>query len=77
MASQMDIQYSNIKHPSDGLTNGYIRYSYIKHPSDALTAGYSQIDIQYSNIKRPSEDGYSIFENQTSIGQSPRWILNI
>ena len=66
----MYIRYSNIKRPSEDLSDGYSIFSYppryifdIRISNVHLTS--CQMDMRHSNIKRPSDqlpDGYSIFE---------------
>ena len=76
----MEIQYLvSIKHPSNDLTENIFRWIFdIRILNIPLMT--PQIDIQYSNVRHPSDhlqDEYLIFEYQTSILPTPRWIFNI
>ena len=75
ITSQLDIRYSNIKHPS----YDHHRWIFdIRMSNIHLTS--SQVDIRYSNIRHPSDnlpDGYLIFEYRISTCELVRWVFDI
>ena len=73
MTSQMDIQYSNIKPPSDGLTHGHLR-------AGSWSDGCLTFEYRISNIEYPSvglSDGCLILEYRISISEVVRWTFDI
>ena len=50
-SSQMDIQYSNVKHTYDQLPDGYLIFEY----QTSIRSPQRWMDIQYLNVKHSSD----------------------
>ena len=71
----MDIRYSNVKHPSDHLPDGYSIFEYQISICEVVRWTF---DIQISNIPSWSWlDGRLTFEYQMSIWEVIRWTFDI